>query len=470
MIDVSVRMLAEYPQKGRNLAMPGDPHYQPGFLKPYLGYDNRVLWQILVEWHWMCGLAEHGIMPEEDAKLLTNPVLRNLLSITTTQVTKVERKVTNHDILALLIEMRKRMPKPLHRWLHWGLTSYDVICTAFALQAQQTFCVLDQQAQKVDVLWREKIAEHAATLQNGHTHLQVALPVTVGFWLSVPHARFVNTIRRGRVLSGEVLGKFSGAVGTQAFTRAHGIGSELEDRVLNDLGLPQGQLATQITQPESLARLYFELTLLSAALANLGHDVRHLQMAEIGEVGSVSSRSSTMSHKASNPVAAENLAGMHRSVRGEMEKITANINSDLQRDLTGSSVMRAYGGLMVYVGQQLLTAERLLKSLTVNVDRCRSNFELHGRLVTGELLHLVLQREGFPDAHKFVNKTIVPRARTSGNTLLGEMEAWTKRSRSQTLKAAWARVPEDLKHTIGHPETYLGAAVLYAEGEAHNVL
>ena len=471
----AVGFLVQAALKGnRNLQMSGEPHYQPEDLSPFLGYDQRVGWQVIVEWFWMVALAEIGYMTDSEARLLTPELLKKLLkNITTTKVVGVERSKTKHDILALLFWMRKYLPKSLHRYLHLGLTSYDVISTAYAVQYRQTFYYpFFTKASFLDCLWRDLIREHADTLQIGRTHLQNALPITVGAWLGVLHSRFVNSVREVDRLSTKLLGKFSGAVGSRAAISVllPGKAKSLEAKALSLLGLPKAQLSTQITQPEPMKRFFGEMENISAALANLGDDVRHLQASAIKEVISASSTSSTMSHKGANPIAAEQLEGMLGSVHGELFKVLGSSNSTLQRDLRNSNVMRSYNAIFVFVFQQLKTAERLFKSFEVDKERCLRNFEEDAKLVVAELLHLELQSQGFPHAHKFVNKTIVPRARQSGRNLCEEMDDYFGRTRSFRLKDAWSSVEEDIRWALAHPEKYLGDAIRDAKKEARNQL
>lgn len=456
----------------RDMQMSGEPHYKPKELQPYLGYDQRVGWQIIVEWFWMFTLAGEGLMPPEHAVLMTRNLLRTLLAnITTTKVTDLERRKTKHDILALLQLMRKHLPQELHRWLHLGLTSYDTINTAFALQARYAFeHVMYPKLCSVDLAWRLHIERHAETLQIGRTHLQDALPITVGAWLAVLHNRFVNVARNASKLSREIPGKFSGAVGTRGAIQILGGQRDLEGAALRLLSLPEATPSTQIVQPEGMERFYNEIALLSAVLANLGDDVRHLQSSAIEEVTSASSTSSTMSHKGANPIAAEQADGMHVSVRLDFMKVLETMNSTLQRDLRFSNVMRSYPEILVFTYQQLLSIERMLKSFSVNIERCRENFDRKEKLVVAELLHLSLQQAGFPNAHQLVNKIIVPRAAASGNTLDVEMAVYLRRSRNRNLKEAWESVPQEVRDILAHPKRYIGDAAVIALRESENML
>lgn len=472
MVTVPVISLEDAVKQGRNLYMPGDPRYQPDELKPYLGYDQWAAWLIIVEWYWMWTLGKIGVMPQEDAVLLTKDHLRGLLLAITTTHQDAKEKNTKHDILALLALMREHLPIELHRWLHFSATSYDIINTAYALQLKMVFeQVFMPKLHELDMLWREKIGANADVLQAGRTHLQTALPVTVGVWLANLHNRFVGSARRAEQLVQEVPGKFSGAVGTSASQRVLINSKEGERTLMAMLGLPVAEVSTQITPPEGMARFYYELVLLSGTMANLGEDTRILQSSQFGELVSASSGSSAMSHKKANPIAAENDAGMHVSVIAEHMKVTMTLVSDLQRDLRWSNVMRSYSAIAVYTYQQILTSIRLLKSMEVDVAQCRRNFYAQGKLVVAELLHLFLQREFIPEAHKFVNEEVVPRAEKSGETLYAVMGKCVS-AQGPVTPAIYQRLKDDKKVVsyLTSPETYLGDAVEIALREAQNAI
>ncbi len=461
-------------QEGRNLQMPGDGRYQPEELRPFLGYDQQASWLILVEYEWLQVLCELGVIPREEWELFTPALFERLVvNISTTLQDKKERD-TNHDIIALTSLMKEILPEPLHKWLHFCATSYDIINTAYALQIKETFRrVVWPALVELDTLWREQIKLHAATLQAGRTHLQTALPITVGCWLANLHNRFAEVSNHALNLSGEVPGKFSGAVGTSASQAVLLPDLSGEGRLLSNLGLLDPGVSTQITPPEGAARFYFELVLLSGVLGNLGEDVRILQSSPFGELKTASSTSSAMSHKTGNPIAAEQLAGMHTTVLAENLKVQLNLVSDLQRDLRGSSVMRSYSAVMVYTFQQIKTAIRLLKSLVVDPVRCGVNFRKSGRLVTAELLHLELQRLGFPDAHKFVNEKIVPKAIEAGKSLgefFPEIIDATRYNEELYHRVQKALPESPIIQYLKEPNLYIGQAIQIAEKEAGNNL
>lgn len=464
-------LVAAATEPGRNLFMPGHGKYQPKDLRPYLGYDQEVGWQIIAEWGWLHSLAINEKMPSASAELLTNELLGSLLrNITSTQVAELERKV-GHDIRALVLLMQEHLPEPLRRWVHWCQTSYDPISSGYAIQAKQTFDrVFYPKCQKISAMWREHIDKYAGTLQMGRTHLQDASPITAGAWLAVLHHRFANNARRARISAGEIHGKFSGAVGLRNVLTALAKELPLEETVLRILGLPSPEIATQIPLPEGLERYYHDLTLISAGLANFGEDVRHLQSSAIEEVRSASSTSSTMSHKTANPVTAENMAGMHVSVRTAYLAVLETVNSDMQRDLRYSNVMRSYPEVTVFTYQQLLTAERLLASFAVDGEKCEMNFWKNGRFVVAELLHLALQEQGYAGAHELLNQVIVPMARAVRKDLVDTMDEYVAEESHEDVRMFWDQVSEETRHLIAHPERYLGEAVKAARAEVLNGL
>jgi len=460
---LAIEFLSKMKTSGRNLSMPGDGRYQPEKLKAYLGYDQWAAWLIIVEWFWMVTLGFTREMPQEDAELLTNERLFDLLNgITTTMQDEAEKK-TKHDIIALRDLMCARLPKQLHRWLHFGATSYDIISTAYALQAKIIFeKVFWPKIQEVDGLWRDKISETTNILQAGRTHLQTALPVTVGFWLACLHNRFANSARMTKQFATEIVGKFSGAVGTYASQEALMKVSVCEDLFMKIVGLPKALVSTQITPPEPMSRYYFELVLLSGAMANLGEDTRILQSSMCGEIISASSSSSAMAHKTANPIAAENVAGMHESVKAEFQKVMSTLVTDIQRDLRGSSVMRSQSAVMVYVFQQLKTTERLLKSLKANEKRCLENYNKEAVLLSAETIHLYLQREGFSGSHEFVNKTLISEVKALGGNLYDELMKY------DDVAVYLEEMSPELVQIVRGDMPSLGRAVKIAETESIN--
>ena len=177
-----------------------------------------------------------------------------------------------------------------------------------------------------------------------------------------------------------------------------------------------------------------------------------------------------MPHKTANPIAAEQLAGMHVSVQAEFFKVMGTLVSDLGRDLRWSNVLRSFSAIIVYTYQQLLTAERLLATFNINAKACRNNFDAAAKLVVAELLHLYLQRAGFANTHELVNTVIVPAAAQSGATLAAEMDTQIKNMNNKELKSIWKNVPARVRELLDNPDRYIGQAEDLARREAKNDL
>ena len=470
---------AIHDSRRRDLQMAGHGRYKPLDLQPYLGYDNFAAWLMIVEWAWLKTLAKKQIMPKRDAKYLKSEILYDLIRSITTSDQDLEEAKTRHDIIALTNLMKqhyksKKFPPQLHKWLHYCATSYDIISTAYALQYRLTFDrVILPKMRQVDTHWRELIATNVDTLQAGRTHLQTALPITVGFWAAQLHNRYVRNCRSAAHHANVVEGKFSGACGTSASQVVMMGDINAEECVLNMLGLAIAPISTQIAPPESLQSAYHALVQVSGTLANLGEDGRILQMSAIQELRSSSSTSSAMSHKTSNPIASEQLMGMHRTVVSQFNLLLMNMVSDLQRDLTGSSCMREYSGILVLVYQQLLTAERWLKNLKIDVERCRINLSAEERYLTAEVLHLALGMAGMPDAHHFVNESIIPITRSCGCSLSEAIEMYcnspTNADKSECAEFL-KKVPPDIMELLHQPELYIGKSKQIAMQELNNIL
>lgn len=467
-------------QEDRDLSMPGNPRYQPDKLKPYFGYDQWVLWLATVEVQWLSFLCD---IKHIDGPAMTEEQISGLFFELRTRNQDILEKTTGHDINALIAMMQQsdHVPEHLKRFVHHGLTSYDTIETARALQTTTGWDrVLWPSVKELDTVWRQQITDHVNTFQMGRTHLQDALPVTIGLWLAVIHDRLIWTAREAHRTAKNITGKISGAVGTSASLYGLGIiqsykdsydfsTQTLEEHFLNQyMGLSAPGLSTQIIMPERSASFFFQLSLLSGSLAQLGEDARILQSSRYAELKSISSTSSTMAHKTGNPIAAENMRGMHTTVLAELWKVLQNLISDLQRDLCGSSPARDYLAIMIYVQQQIQTSIRLLKNMIVDEARCHENAQTSAPLVMAELLFLSLAKAGLENAHKIVNEQIVPLAAKNSISLISAAKVIGGNNPKiiETLNL----IPVETATLIESPQDYLGDAVERARRQSHNSL
>lgn len=457
-----------------NLSLPGNPRYQPRQLQPIFGYDMLYHPVAEVEIATMQTLAEIGIIPEADIAHLTDPVVLDLLGIRTTEVDEVEQKVTKHDIRAWVRIAQEKVHPSLRRWIHVLLTSFDPLDTARSLQFLRAHeQVVRPLTDTLILCLSEQVGKYAETLQVGRTHGQHALPITVGFWLATILNRILDNIKSANIAASNLVGKISGAVG--AYNAQFGLGisarcghETFEERVLKKLGLKPAFISTQILPPEPLANYLFSIVKLSAALAQLGRDCRHLMRTEIGELcepfeqGQVGS--STMAGKR-NPITFENSEGMYISNQAEFTKVLATMISEHQRDLVGSSVARNFPIMVVNLVTQLNallrkggTEERpFISRIAVDERACMRNLAMQGDVILAEPLYIALQMAGFEgDAHELVNHQAMPLAKETGMPL----QAATRSVVTQMDGGieVWNRIPEEVQLLLVEPQKYTGIA------------
>lgn len=447
-----------------NLVLPGNPRYQPESLKPYFGYDNLVGPWIEVELALLDVLAEIGVISKDEYTLLTPEVREEIKTITTTEVDKREREVTKHDVRALVQIIQEKLPLSLRRWVHFGATSFDIRDTAAILAFMRAFLEVTTPALKdLITILADKVEKYAQVRQIGRTHGQHALPITVGFWLATILSRVIDCRERLNITCDDLRGKFSGAVG--AYNAQIGVlGQNIENRVLEKLGILPAEISTQILPPEPLADFLHAHVLLSGCLAQLARDCRQLQRSEIGEVAERFERgeigSSTMPHKR-NPKTFENIEGIFLIVKNEYGKVLDTLISEHQRDLVSSSVSREFPGIVVLAQHQLERMIKVIEKMEIDIDSLKRNFSQNAHLILAEPLYLALQMAGFEeDAHKFVNETLVPRA-TPERSLIMALEEIAKDDPS--LTQVINRIPIEIRSLLHSPKDYIGLAVEKAQ-------
>ncbi|MGA2667000.1 MAG: lyase family protein [Patescibacteria group bacterium] len=454
-----------------NETLPGHSRYQPKELVPIFGYDHSYEGVARVEIANLEVLGEIGFIPADDIALLTPDVREQLLGITTTEVDQRERKVTKHDIRAWVQLAMERVDRRLGRWIHTGLTSYDPLDTARAMSFVRAHReAVRPAASEVGLLLSDLVERFADQLQLGRTHLQAALPITVGFWLATILSRYLYTLEEMDRACGQIVGKISGAVGAFNAQKGLGIlakcgGCSFEYRVLAKLGLQPARISTQILPPEPLALHLFVNCLFSASMAQLGQDARNLMRTEIAEFAEVKGLgevgSSTLGQK-TNPINFENMVGIWILTKNMFGNVMDTLISDLQRDLVGSPVARFFPVIVVNVMQQLNTLRRrnddgvpFLARVVVNADACERNFRLVAPFLLAEPTQLALQIAGFEgDGYKIVAEQAVPESKRTGRLLIDILEDMP----NEALLDAIGRIPPSIMELLHRPEEYTGLA------------
>ena len=457
-----------------NLALPGNPRYQPKDLQAYFGYDNLFRCVAEVEIATMKTLAEVGVIPASDIELLTPEIEQQLLAITTTEVDKVEREVTKHDIRAWVRIAQEKVDSKLRRWIHVPLTSYDALDTARSLQFVRAHNgVVKLLTNKLIGCFVDRVRTFAGTTQIGRTHGQHALPITVGFWMATTLSRILYNIESANESASKLVGKISGAVGAYNAQAGLGISDRcgslsFEERVLLKLYLSPARISTQILPPEPLADYLWSLMKLSASLGQFGCDGRHLMRTEIAEIGEPFKKeqvgSSTMAHKR-NPINFENLEGTWLKNQAEFWKVLTTMISEHQRDLVSSSVARDFPTIVVNVVQQLNTLLRgkdsipFISRISVDESACKSNLATQSAVILAEPMYIALQMAGYEgDAHELVNHHTLPFVTEKGFSLLEAVRTAMVSVGQVDQLPLFNNIPPEVIKLLSSPEEYTGVA------------
>ena len=325
-------------------------------------------------------------------------------TFTVAEVNERER-TTDHDMAAFVDVLAASAGEP-GRWIHFGLTSSDVLDTALALQLRDAGVVILAGARELVRALAERAREHVDTLCVGRTHGVHAEPTTFGVKLAgFTFEAHRNALRLERAFTQVAVGAISGAVGTYAATSP-----DFEQRILERLGLGPEPVSTQVVARDRHAELLGAIALAGAGLERLATEIRHLQRTEVREVEepfrSGQKGSSAMPHKR-NPIKTEQIAGLARVLRGNAQAAVEDVALWHERDISHSSVERVILPdstiLIDYLQQRMIS---LVEGMTVHVERMRENLEhTYGALFSQRLL-LALVENGSQrdDAYRLVQR------------------------------------------------------------------
>jgi len=315
--------------------------------------------------------------------------------------------VTDHDVAAF-VDVLAASAGPAGRFIHYGLTSSDVLDTALALQLRAAGEIIIPAADELVRVLVARAREHQDTLCVGRTHGVHAEPTTFGIKLAgLAMESHRNAARLHRAFEEVAVGALSGAVGTYAAT-----GPDFEARVLERLDLPREPISTQVVPRDRHAQLLQAIALAGAGLERLATEVRHLQRTEVLEAtepfrAGAQKGSSAMPHKR-NPIVTERISGLARLLRGYAQSALENVALWHERDISHSGVERVILPDATIVLHYMLTlATRVVRDLTVDVERMRANMEItHGALFSQRVL-LALVAGGLErdDAYRIVQES-----------------------------------------------------------------
>lgn len=367
-------------------------------------------------------LAELGEVPPEAAQSL-----RTYAGFELRRIQEIEAEV-RHDVIAFTTAvaetMRAQGASDASRWLHYGLTSNDVVDTAQALQIKNASVVIAAGLDGLLTALRKLAFDHRDTVEIGRTHGMHAEPITFGLKAALWWDEFTRHRARFATAAEEMrTGKISGAVGTFAH-----IGPDAEKKICARLGLKAAPITSQVLSRDLHAHYLATLAGIASSLEKIALEVRHLQRTEIREAeepfAAGQKGSSAMPHKR-NPVTAEQICGLARVVRSNAQAAFENVALWHERDISHSSVERVIlPDSTILIDYLLAKTTWLISGLVVNADRMRRNLNnTKGLIFSGQLL-LDLAAAGMlrEDAYRLVQTHAMQAWRTDGDFQLSIQE------------------------------------------------
>ncbi|MCX6545327.1 MAG: adenylosuccinate lyase [Acidobacteria bacterium] len=361
--------------------------------------EHRYRTWLRVEIAAAAAMAESGIIPAEAAR-----AIRERGAFDVARIDAIEA-VTRHDIIAFTTAVAEHVG-PEARWLHFGLTSSDVLDTALALQLQDACDLTLARMTALRAAVKARAMEHRRTPIIGRTHGVHAEPTTFGLKLAIWYAelgRDVARIQRAREIVS--VGKMSGAVGTYAHLEP-----AIERLACAALGLQPAPVSSQVIQRDRHAELMSALAITAASLEKFALEIRGLQKTEIGEVEEPFDRgqkgSSAMPHKR-NPIGCEQIVGLARVLRGNLVASMENIALWHERDISHSSVERIIlPDSFIALDHMLRRLTRIVSDMVVYPERMMRNLELSRGVVFSGAVLLALASHGVPreQAYEWVQR------------------------------------------------------------------
>lgn len=405
-------------------------------------------------------LSELGVVPVEAA---TN--LKAHADIDVDRIQEIEAEV-RHDVIAFTTSVAEKMAEAGFagdsRWLHYGLTSNDVVDTAQSLQLLQANSILREDLKALIEILKQRAHEFQDTIQIGRTHGIHAEPITFGLKIALWYDEAMRDLDRLETVAEELrIGKLSGAVGTFGH-----ISPAAELRICEVLGLNPAPISSQVISRDRHSHYVCVLALIASLCEKIALEVRHLQRTEVREAeegfGKKQKGSSAMPHKR-NPVTSEQICGLARVVRANAQASFENNALWHERDISHSSVERVIlPDSTVLVDYLLEKTVKLVRDLSVFPDRMRRNLEsTHGLVFSGQLL-LDLTEAGMlrEEAYRIVQEKAMAAWREDGDfekeirncpeivSVLSKeklSQSFSAERQLQNLKIIFARVFQNLK-------------------------
>jgi adenylosuccinate lyase len=387
-----------------------------------------------------------GVIPAEDVRKL-----REKASFDIKRIYEIEEE-TRHDVVAFTRAVSETLDGEEKKWIHYGLTSTDVVDTALSYLLLQANEILEKDLQDFIVILADKAREHKDTVMMGRTHGVHAEPTTFGLKMALWYEEMKRNLERFREAKKQIaVGKISGAVGTYA-----NIDPFVEEYVCEKLGLSAAPVSTQTLQRDRHAQYMATLALIAASLDKFATEIRALQKSEMREVEEAFAKgqkgSSAMPHKR-NPIGCENISGLSRVIRGHMLSAYENIPLWHERDISHSSVERVIlPDATMLLNYMLRRFMNIVKNLTVFPENMKRNMGRTFGLIYSQQVLLKLIDKGLSREKAY--DTVQPRAmqaweeQRSFREIIGEDETVKSLLTTEELDACF-----DYSYHLKHVDT-----------------
>lgn len=369
--------------------------------------------------------ADLGVIPKEDTVKL-----RQNATFDIDRIYEIEQE-TRHDVIAFTRAVSESLGEE-RKWVHYGLTSTDVVDTAMGYLLKQANDILEQDILRFIGILKDKALAYKHTPMMGRTHGVHAEPTTFGLKMALWHEEMIRNLERFRhAADGVQYGKISGAVGTYA-----NIDPSVEEFVCRKLGTKAAPISTQTLQRDRHAEYMATLALIATSLEKFATEVRALQKSEVREVEEAFAKgqkgSSAMPHKR-NPIGSENISGLARVIRGHMVSAYENVPLWHERDISHSSVERIIlPDATMLLNYMLNRFGNIVKNLTVFPENMKRNMaRTYGVPFSGRILTKLIDK-GFSREQAY--DTVQPRA----------MQAWEEQRQFREIVEATPEITEVL--------------------------
>ncbi len=363
------------------------PRYSREIMTAVWSQENKYKKWLAVEILACEALAKLGKIPQKSLKNIKGKVRINV-----ERIDEIE-KVTKHDVIAFLTSLTEKVGED-GRFIHMGMTSSDVLDTAFAVQLKEAADILLEDMDKLLLVIRRRAVENKNTIMIGRSHGIHAEPITFGLKLAIWYQEMQrNRQRLLRAKESVSYGKISGAVGTFSF-----IDPFVEEYVCEKLGLKPEFVSSQIVQRDHHAEFFTTLAIIASSLDKFAQEIRLLQRTEVREAEEYFSKgqkgSSAMPHKR-NPVLSENLSGLSRLVRSYAVASLENIALWHERDISHSSVERVIGpDATIALDFMLDRFTGMLDKLVVYPGKMMDNLNMTHGVIFSQMVLLALIEKG----------------------------------------------------------------------------